>query len=542
MKVSVALLLELGVILAALSLFGALARRFALSPIPLYLLAGLALGEGGIAPVPAAGPFVETGAGIGVVLLLLVLGLEFTVPEFTISLRRHLPSAVVDLVLNAAPGAVAGWLLGLDAGAILALAGVTYISSSGIIARLLGDLRRLGNRESPAVLSVLVLEDFLPIASVDVPSQFTPTPWHEWPSASAPGPSSLPPPPTRSPPSCPTRPPPPAPGSGPNRPAPPAPGAPSPSPSPTPGTCPWATRRSAPASSSSAKQRMPPELTADIRSTISKGSMLMGIVTQTTPAPPETASDFGSQVQYSLTTVPDPLTVSPAEGTVELGDLVIVASRIAVDPIETNEIAVYLPVGSEAWQLVLDYTGMQVPAPSGWTATPGEANERILFKPDSEHATIGPERGLTLQLNKLRINRQIGTAPIGIELSWRKPGNSAWKTENQTLDIGKFPADFYLRNLKPDRAYIDNGDTVTLTWERPEGTGATYHLLYENTEIEVTGYSTFPVQDIRRNTMFYLRGRIQQGTGTAERTLSTYVTVNKPDMEVSDLGVHGKQT
>ncbi|GAA4792974.1 MULTISPECIES: cation:proton antiporter [Streptomyces] len=160
MELSAALLLELGVILTALSLLGALARRFALSPIPLYLLAGLALGEGGIAPVPASGTFVEAGAGIGVVLLLLTLGLEFTVAEFTVSLRRHLPSAWVDLVLNATPGAVMGWLLGLDAGGVLALAGVTYISSSGIIARLLVDLRRLGNRETPAVLSVLVLEDF----------------------------------------------------------------------------------------------------------------------------------------------------------------------------------------------------------------------------------------------------------------------------------------------------------------------------------------------------------------------------------------------
>jgi monovalent cation:H+ antiporter-2, CPA2 family len=159
-QTSVALLLELGVILAALSVLGTLARRFALSPIPLYLLAGLSLGEGGIAPVPAAGEFVQIGASIGVVLLLLALGLEFSIAEFTASLRRHVPSAVVDLVLNAVPGAVAGWLLGQDAIGILALAGVTYISSSGIIARLLGDLRRLGNRETPAVLSVLVLEDF----------------------------------------------------------------------------------------------------------------------------------------------------------------------------------------------------------------------------------------------------------------------------------------------------------------------------------------------------------------------------------------------
>jgi CPA2 family monovalent cation:H+ antiporter-2 len=48
------------------------------------------------------------------------------------------------------------------------MGGVTAISSSGIIAKVLGDLGRLGNRETPVVLSVLVLEDlamavYLPI-------------------------------------------------------------------------------------------------------------------------------------------------------------------------------------------------------------------------------------------------------------------------------------------------------------------------------------------------------------------------------------------
>src|SRR6478672_2086190 len=160
MQVSATLLLELGVILTVLTVLGTAARRFALSPIPLYLLAGLALGEGGIAPIPAATEFVSTGASIGVVLLLLTLGLEFSIGEFASSLRRHLPSAWVDVLLNAVPGAIAGALLGLNGVGILALAGVTYISSSGVIARLLSDLRRLGNRETPAVLSILVLEDF----------------------------------------------------------------------------------------------------------------------------------------------------------------------------------------------------------------------------------------------------------------------------------------------------------------------------------------------------------------------------------------------
>jgi monovalent cation:H+ antiporter-2, CPA2 family len=159
-EVSATLLLELGVILAVLTVLGSVARRFALSPIPLYLFTGLALGEGGILSLPAAGEFVEASASIGVVLLLLTLGLEFSMSEFASSLRRHLPSAWVDLILNAAPGAVAGWLLGLNGVGILAMAGITYISSSGVIARVLNDLRRLGNRETPAVLSILVLEDF----------------------------------------------------------------------------------------------------------------------------------------------------------------------------------------------------------------------------------------------------------------------------------------------------------------------------------------------------------------------------------------------
>ena len=171
MEISAALLFELGVIFTVLTVLGTAARRFALSPIPLYLLTGLALGDGGVAPIPAANEFLEAGATIGVVLLLLTLGLEFSISEFANSLRRHLPSAWVDVALNATPGAIAGWLLGLNGVGILALAGVTYISSSGVIARLLNDLGRLGNRESPAVLSILVLEDFamaayLPLLSV----------------------------------------------------------------------------------------------------------------------------------------------------------------------------------------------------------------------------------------------------------------------------------------------------------------------------------------------------------------------------------------
>ena len=71
------------------------------------VLAGLALGDGGIAPVPAAGPFIADAAAIGVVLLLLTLGLEFSISELSSSLRRHVPSALVDICLNATPESIA---------------------------------------------------------------------------------------------------------------------------------------------------------------------------------------------------------------------------------------------------------------------------------------------------------------------------------------------------------------------------------------------------------------------------------------------------
>jgi monovalent cation:H+ antiporter-2, CPA2 family len=167
-QISAPLLLQLGAVLTALALLAALARRFALSPIPLYLLAGLWLGKGGIHSVTEASVFVKTGAPIGVVLLLLTLGLEFSSAEFASSMKQHVPSALVDVVLNATPGAIAGWLLGFKGIGILALAGVTYVSSSGLIARLLEDLNRVGNRETPAILAVLVLEDFAMAAYLPV--------------------------------------------------------------------------------------------------------------------------------------------------------------------------------------------------------------------------------------------------------------------------------------------------------------------------------------------------------------------------------------
>ncbi len=152
-------LIELGAILLFLGILGRLAGRIGLSPIPLYLIGGLFFGQGGFIELEGVLEFSEVASEIGIVLLLLLLGLEYTAKELVTGLRQSWLAGIVDFVLNFTPGALVAVILGWGAVAALVMGGVTYISSSGIAAKVIADLGRLGNRETPTVLAILVFED-----------------------------------------------------------------------------------------------------------------------------------------------------------------------------------------------------------------------------------------------------------------------------------------------------------------------------------------------------------------------------------------------
>jgi CPA2 family monovalent cation:H+ antiporter-2 len=137
-----------------------LAGRLALSAIPIFIAAGILLG-----PSPGFPVIVEPSEGtdllarLGIVLLLFFLGLEFSLDRLTAARRMVVVGGLVDLVINGGLGLVVGIvLLGATPEAVL-LAGLIYISSSGIVTRALFDLRRLGDDETDLVLGVLVFED-----------------------------------------------------------------------------------------------------------------------------------------------------------------------------------------------------------------------------------------------------------------------------------------------------------------------------------------------------------------------------------------------
>ena len=160
--------IELGTILIGLAVLARLSDRIGISPIPAYLVAGLIFGEGGIARTDLSEDFLELAAEIGIVLLLLALGLEYSARELVTTLRRQAPAGILDAVLNFVPGVAAGFLLGWGPIPAAVLGGITYVSSSGIAAKLLHDFNWTSRPESRVVVSLLILEDlamavYLPI-------------------------------------------------------------------------------------------------------------------------------------------------------------------------------------------------------------------------------------------------------------------------------------------------------------------------------------------------------------------------------------------
>ena len=75
------LFIELGCAIVGLALLARLANRWGFSAIPLYLLAGLAFGDGGVAPLDLSENFIHIGAEIGVLLLLFMLALAKRLPQ-----------------------------------------------------------------------------------------------------------------------------------------------------------------------------------------------------------------------------------------------------------------------------------------------------------------------------------------------------------------------------------------------------------------------------------------------------------------------------
>jgi CPA2 family monovalent cation:H+ antiporter-2 len=153
-------LVALGGAFLAAGLLARIGRRIELPTIPLFMLAGIIFGPETWGIVLFDNPDdLKVLAALGLVLLLFYIGLEFSIDDITSGGRSLLLAGGAYLLFNVGGGLLFGLALGWGTSEALVLAGILGISSSAIVSKLLVELGRLKNHETPLVLGIIVIED-----------------------------------------------------------------------------------------------------------------------------------------------------------------------------------------------------------------------------------------------------------------------------------------------------------------------------------------------------------------------------------------------
>jgi CPA2 family monovalent cation:H+ antiporter-2 len=166
-------LLILGALFVIAYVLGRLGKAIGLPAIPIYMAVGL-LASPNFHFFPLEfvhTDYIELMAVFGLVLLLFNLGLEFDQDEFFSNAGKLIISGGSYIALNMGAGFAFGFMLGWGTREALIVAGITATSSSAIVTKLLIELKRLANPETPMILGVTVVEDifiaiYLAIVSV----------------------------------------------------------------------------------------------------------------------------------------------------------------------------------------------------------------------------------------------------------------------------------------------------------------------------------------------------------------------------------------
>ena len=109
--------------------------------------------------------FIETGSliaymgRIGVLFLLFYLGLESNVTRLIEAGRSILVGGTIYVGINFTVGFTFGYLAGFPLREALIIAGLTTVSSSAIVAKILFDYRRMANPETQIILGITMFED-----------------------------------------------------------------------------------------------------------------------------------------------------------------------------------------------------------------------------------------------------------------------------------------------------------------------------------------------------------------------------------------------
>ena len=150
---------NLFVILSAGLLFGVVAKRLGFSMLVGYLLAGAAVGGGGIGLVGGNTAEIEHIANVGVLLLLFSIGIEFSLEELVRMSRLFFVGGSIQMVLVAVPVAVACSLFGLAWQASVLIASAVALSSTVLVFRALTEWGETASPQGRRAIGILLFQD-----------------------------------------------------------------------------------------------------------------------------------------------------------------------------------------------------------------------------------------------------------------------------------------------------------------------------------------------------------------------------------------------
>ena len=161
------LVLEVGTALMLIGLAALLAGKLKFSIIPFLIILGMLVGD----HMPKWGVFdfsfsesheiIEFLGRIGVLFLLFYLGLEFSIKKLERSGKNIVIGGSIYIAINFTLGLFYGWVTGFPLLETLIIAGIITFSSSAIVAKVLVDLRRTGNKETELILGIIMFEDIV---------------------------------------------------------------------------------------------------------------------------------------------------------------------------------------------------------------------------------------------------------------------------------------------------------------------------------------------------------------------------------------------
>jgi CPA2 family monovalent cation:H+ antiporter-2 len=159
------IVLEVGLALTLIAAAALISMRLRFSVVPFLILVGMAVGPHApkIGPLDfrfiESAPLIEFMGRVGVLFLLFYLGLEFSVSRLIKSGKSIVVGGSIYIAINFALGLGYAALLGWPVKEVLVAAGITTISSSAIVAKVLFDLRRTVNPETEMILGIIMFED-----------------------------------------------------------------------------------------------------------------------------------------------------------------------------------------------------------------------------------------------------------------------------------------------------------------------------------------------------------------------------------------------